>query len=272
MSIEPHTHADRAELEAWLRRDPGLHIYELGDLDPFFWPHTRWLCLRAAGARPSLRALALLYTGAPVPALIALARPGPDTEALAQLLAGAAPELPDHVYAHLTPGLSPSLTGGGYAASHRGPHLKLLLPPEHELDPGPAIEGLETLSHAHLAELEQLYARSYPGNWFDPRMLETGQYLGLRRDGALACVAGIHVYSPSYAVAALGNVTTAPRWRGRGLARHTVAALCRQLQREVEFIGLNVHADNTAALACYHRLGFEQLSPYDEWELRRAGS
>jgi hypothetical protein len=39
---------DRARLEAWLRRDPAMHLYELGDLDDFFWPRTRWYGLPAA--------------------------------------------------------------------------------------------------------------------------------------------------------------------------------------------------------------------------------
>ena len=101
-------------------------------------------------------------------------------------------------------------------------------------------------------------------------MLETGQYLGLRRAGALVCVAGVHVYSPRYAVAALGNVTTDPRWRGQGLAGRAVAALCLRLQRECTTIGLNVHGDNAAAIACYRRLGFTEIASYDEYMLRDA--
>jgi predicted GNAT family acetyltransferase len=37
-------------------------------------------------------------------------------------------------------------------------------------------------------------------------------------------------------------------------------------RRSVEF-GLNVKADNAAAIACYHRLGFERVATYGEYML-----
>jgi hypothetical protein len=37
---------DKGEIEAFLRRDVSLHIYEIGDLDDVFWPHTTWYALR----------------------------------------------------------------------------------------------------------------------------------------------------------------------------------------------------------------------------------
>ncbi len=55
---------DRAALERWLRRDPRLHLYELGDLDDFFWPHTIWYGLED---RSELLSVALLYTALVLP-------------------------------------------------------------------------------------------------------------------------------------------------------------------------------------------------------------
>jgi hypothetical protein len=80
-----------------------------------------------------------------------------------------------------------------------------------------AIDGSEAvaLSAADTEELLALYAASYPGNWFVPRMLETGFYFGIRRGRALVSVAGVHVFSPQYKVAALGNITTRPDARGQ---------------------------------------------------------
>src|SRR5262249_6958084 len=40
---------DPAAIERALRRDPELHAYELGDLDPFFSPRPRWLALDRGG-------------------------------------------------------------------------------------------------------------------------------------------------------------------------------------------------------------------------------
>ena len=120
------------------------------------------------------------------------------------------------------------------------------------------------LAARDLPDLLKLYEISYPGNSFDPRMLATGQYIGIRRDGELLSVAGVHVWSPAYRVSALGNVTTRPDFRGQGLGRQTVAALCRRLLDSVEVITLNVAAGNSAAIAVYTGLGFTKVADYDE--------
>jgi predicted GNAT family acetyltransferase len=98
-------------------------------------------------------------------------------------------------------------------------------------------------------------------------MLETNRYFGIRRDGSWISVAGIHVYSPHYGVAALGNITTLPQFRGQGLATATTAKLCRTLLQDVDHIGLNVKADNASAIACYKRLGFEIVETLEEYML-----
>ena len=93
----------RTEIEAFLRRDAFLHLYELGDLDDFFWPHTTWFGLRAHGAdrsRAELAAVALLYGATDLPVLLALT--APPLAALADLLAALLPRLPPRFYAHLS--------------------------------------------------------------------------------------------------------------------------------------------------------------------------
>jgi ribosomal protein S18 acetylase RimI-like enzyme len=42
------------------------------------------------------------------------------------------------------------------------------------------------------------------------------------------------------------------------------ARLCRELLATVDQIGLNVRADNAAAIACYPRLGFARGASYEE--------
>jgi ribosomal protein S18 acetylase RimI-like enzyme len=250
---------DPGLIERFARRDTALHLYELGDLDPFFWPHTRWWGL--ADAHGELSAVALLYSGASLPTLLALGRAG--DESLAALVTALAPRLPERIYSHLGPGLLPCL-GARWKPTHHGRHLKMELvgatAPSHPL----ADEAVQ-LGPGDREEILALYERAYPGNWFDARMLESGQYFGLRRDGVLASVAGIHVFSPRYRVAALGNVTTDPRHRGQGLAAAVTARLCRSLRDAgIETIGLNVLADNAAAIACYRGLGFAEIGEYDE--------
>ena len=253
---------DPALIERFARRDAALHLYELGDLDPFFWPRTQWYGL--AGADGELSAVVLLYRGASEPTFLALGRQG--DEPLATLVTAVVPRLPERVYAHLGPGLLPRM-GDRWRPTHHGRHLKLehrdRAAPSHPL----AAEAVH-LGPGDRDEILALYERAYPGNWFDARMLESGQYFGLRRAGALVCVAGIHVYSPRYRVAALGNITTDPRHRGQGLAAGVTARLCQSLRDAgIETIGLNVKADNAAAIACYQGLGFVEIGEYDEYML-----
>src|SRR5262249_21249929 len=107
-----------------------------------------------------------------------------------------------------------------------------------------------------------------PANWFVPRMLETGFYFGMRLSGTLVSVAGVHVYSQEYKVAALGNITTRPEVRGQGLATAATARLCQELLRAgIDCIGLNVNADNRSAVACYRKLGFQRWADYGEYTL-----
>jgi ribosomal protein S18 acetylase RimI-like enzyme len=243
---------DRDELAGLLRRDAALHTYELGDLDDFFWPYTTWY---RHGDQ-----VALLYHGGGTPTLIALAPPA-GIDDLAALVRGLVPLLPHRIYAHLSP-VAVAALADHVEVTAGGPHRKLALTDPRRLagtDPGG-----EALTRADLPEVSNLYAAAYPGNWFDPRMLDTGQYVGVRRAGELLAVAGVHVWSATYRVAALGNVTTHPRARRQGLARAAVTAVCHRLRRTVDHITLNVRADNHAALALYDGLGFTPIAEYEE--------
>ena len=64
------------------------------------------------------------------------------------------------------------------------------------------------------------------GEWvlFLPNSLASGHYYGIRENGRLIAIAGTHVASSRYDIAALGTVFTHPGHRGRGLA-HSVPAM-----------------------------------------------
>ncbi|MFC1611001.1 GNAT family N-acetyltransferase [Myxococcota bacterium] len=256
---------DKQAIEAFLRNDKLLHLYEIGDLDAFFWPYTEWHGLRDHDGR--LCALAMLYTGMAVPTVLALERS--NVNALRTLLKELVPELPERFHAHLTPAAAESLRPER-CLRVENPCLKLGLVQLETLH-GVPTPDVERLTMNDRGELERFYGESYPDNWFDPRMLETDHYFGVRERGQIVCVAGIHVYSPEYGVAALGNIATALDHRGKGLARRATAKLCQVLLETVDTIGLNVKADNDAAIACYRGLGFEVTAEYGEYLFESVG-
>ena len=249
------------EVEGFCRQNPALHVYALGDLDDFFWPHTTWYALREGG---EVRQLVLCYTALKLPTVLAYAEQpiGPMRELLRDLLR----VLPRRFYAHLTPGLADVL-GDDYRIQAHGAFHKMGLT-DRSRAAGVDGSAAVALSAADTDDLLALYGISYPGNWFVPRMLETSFYFGIRRDRALVSVAGVHVVSQPYKAAALGNITTRPDARGQGLATAATARLCQALLRAgIEHIGLNVKADNPSAIACYEKIGFERVADYGEYTL-----
>jgi ribosomal protein S18 acetylase RimI-like enzyme len=259
MTVHQLTDYDR--IAAYLRQDVDLHLYSLGDLDPFYRPYTTWFGTLAGG---QLTALALLYHGEDPPVLLGLHR---EPKALRRLLQQLLPDLPRVFYAHLSPGLEFVFTNTHRLTSH-GKHLKMAL-----RDPS-ALEDINTSGTIRLTpqdaeRLTAFYQESYPGNWFNPRMLETGQYFGIERGGKLVCAAGVHVYSRAYRVAALGNIATRPELRGQGLATRATARCCRALLHRVDHVGLNLLAKNGPARACYRGLGFEKTASYGEFTIQQ---
>ena len=225
-----------------------------GDLDPFFWPRTTWW---AAVPCDEIAALALLYRGPSIATLLVLERG--DVAAARWLLGALSQKLAEPFYAHFSPGLADAL--GDRERTLHGAHRKMTLRTLPEVEPA----GVDRLGAGDRIALQDLYARAYPSNWFDPRMLETGEYFGVRQSNRIIAVAGVQVVSPGQGVAALGNIVTDPDHRRRGLARRCTAAVCRLLLRRVDIVALNVATDNEGAIACYRELGFENTAPYEEW-------
>lgn len=252
---------DRQRLKHFFQARVYLHLYSLGDLDDFYWPYTTCFGLTEGD---KLRAVLLLYRGHSLPTLLAL---GERLPALIELIENLNDQLPLRFYAHLSPGLEASFQTDWTLEPH-GAHLKMgLLSPEKLT--GVDTRDTEPLGSAQREEILHFYQTSYPGNWFDPRMLETGQYFGLREDKKLVSMAGVHVYSPRYQAAALGNIATHPAYRGRGYATRVTARCCQNLLQDIRWIGLNVQIDNQPAINCYQKIGFEPAADYLEFTISR---
>lgn len=251
---------DKNQIESFFRQNTFLHLYEIGDLDDFFWYGTTWYALTE---EQQIDQIALLYTGTFLPVLIALTEESIDS--MQELLKSIIHILPKKFYAHLSKGLL-AIFANEYQVQPHGIHYKMGLSDRSYLQNFDT-SNVIPLSVADTTEVEQLYRLSYPDNWFESRMLETGNYFGIKQDENLVSVAGVHIYSPQYRIAALGNITTHPQFRGQGLAKAVCAKLCQELLQTVTHVGLNVKVDNASGIACYSQLGFKPIATYGEYSL-----
>lgn len=252
---------DRDRIERFLSRDLYLNLYAIGDLDEFFWPRTTWYGWVTGG---QISAIVLVYQGPEVPTLLGLSN---DQAPMHELLSSIRQVMPPRFYAHFSPGLE-SVFGESHSIEFHGDHFKMALR-DGITESTDDLSQVVRLDATDLPSIEKLYRESYPGNWFDSRMLETGQYYGIKEGGRVVSIAGIHVYSTRYRVAALGNIATLPSHRNRGYASQVTATLCHSLRGGGIRVGLNVKSDNSAALACYERIGFETVTSYGEFTLQR---
>ncbi len=248
---------NKTQILNFLQKDIYLHLYSIGDLDGFFWKNSIYYGLLD---QDEIKAIILLYKGLKIPTILALDKNISNLKKLSGLIRN---QLPAKFYSHLSIGLEKYLKKSFYLESHLK-HYKMALKNSAKLE---NIDCSKTilLSAKNLNEIQNLYKTSYPGNWFDPKMLETGQYFGLKVRNNLVSIAGIHVFSPKYNVAALGNITTHPDFRGKGFGKIVTARLCQNLLKTVGFIGLNVAEDNSPAISVYKKLGFEIVSSYEEF-------
>lgn len=251
--------APDALVELFCRHRP-VHPYGLADLEEPYWSRSRWW--RRGDAAVGL--VGLPGGADPIVYAVSAADPEGTLGLLAEL--GVA-DLPEWFVITGPCGLAERLTPT-HRAIWSSPHHKLhLVEPERLLEHEGRVEQLDREAAAEIAAL--LASDPDAGDFFYPHLLDSGHYRGIRDDGVLVAMAGVHVVSPRHGVAAIGNVATHPAYRRRGLARSLMSALARTLLEEVEVVGLNVAAHNVGALRLYESLGFEVVITYDEAELRR---
>jgi ribosomal protein S18 acetylase RimI-like enzyme len=295
---------DKQALEAFLMADPAVHIYAIGDLDPSCWGDCVWDGLReatagsaqSAGAAAALQAVALTYRGLAVPVLQVLADPRSPAavgaaERLLSLLGEAAAErLPAGAFeAHLNSGLEAVLRAAGFVVSAR-PHLRMAMDAaglaQLRADPPPAQGGggeVQRLTPADADACMDLCG-TLERSWFEPQCLESGVYYGVYGDigggggggrggTALLAMAGTHVAATEYRVAALGNIATRATQRRKGYGRVVTRALCLALADQgIDTIGLNVTADNAAAIRMYESLHFHTVMDFVECDVEPAAA
>lgn len=254
-----HLLHNKKEIFDFLKSDLELQTYCIGDLDDFFWSNTIWYGLFDKGL---LKSIALLYTGLNYPTLLLFYKG--DKYYPVSLLKKIKTLLPNKFYTHLSEGLI-DVFGKENILKYYGLSYKMALRKRLGVSEN---SNIKMLGENNLSEINKFYEIAYPENWFDRRMLKTGKYFGYFNENVLAGIAGIHVYSADYKVAALGNIATHPEFRGQQIAYKLTLHLCNDLKQSVDAIGLNVKVDNEYAIKCYQKVGFEIIGTYDECFIR----
>jgi len=251
---------DSKQIFTFLNQDPGLHLYAIGDLDEFFWQRTQWFGLMVDD---QLEAMVLLYYGHDIPVLLALSQ---DTHMMAELLHTISAYLPGVCYCHISRGAEVGLKEL-FDLDYQQQMSRMILQQSDKLiaDTSKSLQ----IGESDIDSISKFYAHSYPDNWLDSRMIRSGTYYGIKQKDDWASVAGTHVFSPKYGVAAIGNVTTSPHARGQGFAQMVTSAVCQKALAEVEHIGLNVGTKNIGAIKTYQAIGFDTYCHFDEFIITR---
>jgi predicted GNAT family acetyltransferase len=109
------------------------------------------------------------------------------------------------------------------------------------------------LSETDIPEVLALVAATQPGP-FGPRTIELGEYLGLRRGGALVAMVGERLRLGGFTE--ISAVCVDPAYRGQGFAATLVRSLVASIVARAETPFLHVFSSNRQAIALYRKLGF----------------
>lgn len=236
---------DKAVIRGLLEADRAWAVYALGDLSPENFVKARWF-------GPDLT---LVYRDFDACILFAMG-PAGVAEALAHVswpvhLQLRAPELAE--------------VERWAVVTRRTPMWRMIWSGDRRGWVDPA--GARRLTAADVPAIERLYATGAATgespDFFFPAMVEAGVFFGVFEGDELLAAAGTHLYAPGEGAAAIGNVYTRPEARGRGLGRQVTCAVTGELAG-LPTVGLNVRADNAAAIRIYEGLGFRKHCPFFE--------
>ena len=243
--------ANKDAIRAILRRDPAWCVYALGDLSPEMFPKTEWFT-------PDLTMVLKDY----------------GTSILFAMGAGSVREALDAVTwpVHLQVQRD-ALDAIAQRAQVEGTRemWRLVWKGRRAFEKD---DRAIRLGEADVQALQLLYADGEESgespDFFYPAMVARGVFFGVYEERQLVAAAGTHLVSRDEGAAAIGNIYTRRDRRGRGLGRVVTTAVIRELA-SLETVGLNVRADNGAALSLYESLGFvRHCQFYEAVAVRRA--
>jgi GNAT superfamily N-acetyltransferase len=238
-----------------LASDPIGTAYLLADLDPPYFQHTRWF--GAGPAVKELKSVVMVYTALEVPALLTFG----GKAGFSRILEDYRDELPDTCHGMIWPDHEDPIEK--FYTGRRIRRMNRMGLGRNDFRPCHGGPDAEPMKRGDLEDLTALMEH-YPGNYFEPAMFSEDLYYGIRVHGRLVSAGGIHTYSATHRVAALGNIVTHGDHRRQGLALRCTSSLLEKLFEKVDHVALNVEAGNAPALNCYRRLGFASRLTYTE--------
>ena len=243
--------SDKSQILTYLETDRLYAGYAVADLEPGMFKQCAWAGAEAGGR---LRAMTMLFRGLSPPALLMIG----ENDGLRTILGG---ELhPKRAYLTCRPEHL-SMSREFYSWDETLSMWRMVLRPERF--PG-ADSNCRRLVPRQAAQLTELYTLG-GGIAFSPEQIERGVFYGVLEHDRLIAVAGTHVISPAYGIAAVGNVFTHPDHRGQGFGTATTSSVVSELLAlGMRDIILNVSQDNGGAIRIYERLGFERHCPFLE--------
>jgi ribosomal protein S18 acetylase RimI-like enzyme len=256
--LEARATRDTTELLALLSQDRLYAAYAIADLDPMEFGKTRWGVAYDAG-RPV--AVVMEYRGISPQPLFVMGDPDGVEAILRDVIRtrvaylAVKPELVAAVAHH-------------YRLDSPGQMVRMAV---DRSSFRPVLGDAVRLDAADTRHLNRLYELGLT-SWLPTEAVASGVYYGVRRGTRLIAAAGTHVVSPTYRIAAVGNVYTHRDHRGQGLAKVVTSAVTAELLRMVDDVVLNVRVDNPPALAAYRALGYREHTRFEERLVRRQRS
>ena len=120
----------------------------------------------------------------------------------------------------------------------------------------PAITAkIEQMTPADVPEMVALAELTKPGPMAE-RVLELGNYYGVREGSRLAAIAGERIHLTGYTE--VSGVCTHPDFRGRGYAGQLVTLLVKRITARSETPFLHLKTSNESAQRVYESLGFRR--------------
>ena len=147
----------------------------------------------------------------------------------------------------------------GLEIVHESPLAQMILENDVPLTiPTKAHEFIE-LGLADVPEMVELATLTKPGP-FGTRTREMGTYIGIRKGGRLAAMAGERLKLPGYTE--ISAVCTHPEHLGQGYAGFLMTVLAERIRARGETPFLHVRPQNTRAIEVYERLGYKRRLLY----------